>query len=181
MALVDLLQSKSIDISKWGKGIFKSVDNLFDEIRKSDCILTDEPTRIISIAVIKIIRENNILIEQSQKMRNGIFRLRNKLPREKIKIGESIKHAAIRCLNEELNISNNDFRILSIKEEPKVFLKESDSYPELITKYNQYDVSVQAKSLPLNDFSTNEKGEEHDPVEIHFWRWVPLNQITNLK
>jgi len=164
---------RTIDISKWGKNGYKSIENLWEEIKNKDCVISENVIRQISIAVINIEKDKHVLIESSQKLKDGFVRNRNKLPREKIKEGETILNASIRCLKEELNLEEIRFEITNIVNNPKIYTKESASYPGLKTEYIQYDVYVQA-DLPFSDFSTKESGEIHDPVDVHFWKWQKM-------
>ncbi len=175
--LIDFLNENNIDISEWGKQGHKSIDNLLGELHEKDCIIKTEVIREISIAVVNIENKGKLLFEESQKMKNGFIRQRNKLPREKIKQNEEVIEAAYRCLKEEINLEVEDFTIIKVCETPKVYTKVSASYPNLKTRYLHYDIFVSTDKLPNENFTTKENGEEHDPVDIHYWAWVTKNNI----
>ena len=177
--LIKFLKTNNVDISNWGKLGHKSVDNLFDEIVEKDCLIREGPLREISIAVINLKKQGNLLIEKSQKMKSGFIRKRNKLPREKIKQNENVMIASYRCMKEEINLDISDFNIIKISDEPQIYIKESASYPNLKTKYLHYDVFIETNKLPIGDFTTMENGEKHDPVEFHFWTWSPYSNFKN--
>lgn len=169
--LIDYLKEINIPLNKWGDNGNKSIENLWGEIINNDCIITENNLRQISVVAVYIEKNDHILYEDYQILKDGNIRQRNKPPREKKKEQESVLSAAIRCLKEELNLEESDFEILTINETPIVYTKESASYPGLKTRYLQYDVSVNAK-IPFNPFSTKENGEEHDPVDAHYWKWT---------
>lgn len=170
--LCRFLSESNIDYSKWGKNEYKSINDLYLEIVNGDCMIEDGPVRQISISVVNISVDEYILYEKGQMMKSGSYRKRNKLPREKIKVGEGANNAAIRCMKEELGLQRDEYEILSVAKEPIVYVKESASYPNLKTRYLQYDVIVGTKALPSSDFETNESGDIHDPVMAHYWEWI---------
>ncbi len=175
--LISFLKENNIDVSEWGKQGHKSIDNLLAELQEEDCVIKTEAIREISIAVINIENKGKLLFEESQRMKNGFIRQRNKLPREKIKQNEEVIEAAHRCLKEEVNLQVEDFTIIKASKTPKVYIKESASYPNLKTRYLHYDIFVSTDKLPNENFTTKENGEEHDPVDIHYWTWITKNNI----
>ena len=170
--LIILLNANGIDASSWGRAGFKSLENLYSEIINGDCLISEDAIRQISIAVIRIELDGFLLYENGQRLRNGYYRERKKLPREKIKLGENINSATIRCMSEELRLGVDDFKVISINEDAQIYLKNSASYPNLNTRYKQYDVVVETDALPFEDFSTKESGDIYDPVEVHYWKWI---------
>jgi hypothetical protein len=97
-------------------------------------------------------------------------------PTEKIKPGENPVEAAIRCLQEELEVSPSQVRILSGAVAPEQTLQESPSYPGLATNYIRYKVEARVKGLPRRPFSTTEAAhDDGDPVKNHQWLWGPAD------
>jgi hypothetical protein len=93
-------------------------------------------------------------------------------PTEKLKPGESQVEAAIRCLQEELEISPNRVKIVSYTAKPEQVSQESPSYPGLTTTYIRYQVEAKVAGLPHEPFSTTESvHDDGDPVKHHQWLW----------
>jgi len=172
------LHGQGIDLSAWGNGKNKSVDNLWQEIVAHDCRLLAGPKRMVEMAVIIVEAKSKVLCEAKQEFRDGRTRIRNKPPGEKMQTGETVRETVFRCVKQELRIRQNAFRIAKIYDTPVSAIKESDSYPGLTTEYAQHYAKVFIPSLPLNDFSTEELGDAHDPVRRHWWTWKDRKELT---
>lgn len=170
-ALEKWLNKSGINTKGWEVQAKKTLVNLWDEYKSGDCILKDGPLRHITIVILIIIRGNNILFETKQKFVNGIYRIRNKPPREKVKPNETIIEATKRCLKQELQLLELDYQILNISNTPKIYKRESDSYPGLNTEYTEYFADISTLKLPNISFLTKEIGDAYDPVEEHYWEW----------
>ena len=177
-ALADWLRGQGLDLSNWGLGKAKSVEDLWREITAEDCSLSPGPTRSVVLAVILIEDKNRLLCEAKQELRDGRIRLRSKPPREKVRRGEKIIAGVMRCLEQELRISPDVCRIVSIPERPIRVARESDSYPGLRTVYLEYWARVAVPNLPREDFCTEESGDPHDPVFRHWWTWVDREAVS---
>lgn len=167
------LASNGIDISRWGRGTAKNVENLWDEILSGESRLQENPTlRIIPVTQVIVRRGNNILIEAEQEFVDNRRRARNHPPSEKMKHGEHYIDAAVRCLQEELGLDGQDIEIIpstyrQIQEEA-----ESLSYPGLWTRYIFHVVEAKVNGLPDSDFWTIETVDnEQEAVKKHFWVW----------
>jgi uncharacterized protein YhbP (UPF0306 family)/ADP-ribose pyrophosphatase YjhB (NUDIX family) len=149
------------------------VENLWAELVEGETrIQNDPPLRLVQIVSV-IIRDGKlILVEAGQEFGENQYRYRGMPPTEKIKPGESQVEAAIRCLQEEMEVSPNRVKILSWMAEPEEELQESPSYPGLTTKYIRYKVEAKVDGLPRQPFSTVEAAhDDGDPVKNHQWLW----------
>lgn len=168
------LNSKEIDYSQWGKDNTKTIQNLWTEICQGESLIQDfPPLRIIQVVQILIRRGGKILVEDKQDLGNDGHRYRGMPPSEKIKPGENMMNAAIRGIEEELQVKRKDITkvLSSIKEKKET--RESNSYPGLNTRYIIYEVEAEINNLPEQDFWTSESIDNHtDPVTRHQWKWV---------
>lgn len=179
--LKDLLVSEDMDITCWGINSAKNIENLWDEILEGETVIQQSPLlRVISVVIILIRKGSNILIETKQELFDGRTRLRNYPPSEKIKAGENYLDAAIRCLEEELQIGRDNIKILESTHRESYKQDKSPSYPGLTTQYIFHTVEAEIDSLPTTDFSTSEATQNFkDPVKTHYWVWVFEDHIQN--
>ncbi|HSM26419.1 MAG TPA: NUDIX domain-containing protein [Anaerolineaceae bacterium] len=174
------LSDQKIELHLWNCGNAKSLENLFNEIIEGDCsIQLNPPMRIINAVQVLIFRSQSLLVELEQEMIDDRTRKRNLPPSEKMKPGEDCKEAAIRCLVEELQLSQDEIKILTEECKPFIRYRKSRSYPGLKTKYYVYRVQAQVDQLPEGNFWSKEKeSEEHaDIVRRHYWGWSPSKNI----
>lgn len=171
--LKEWLIVNGIDISGWGKGGKKSIENLWDEFANGDIqLLNNPPSRVVNVVEVSILRGDSVLIEAVQEFGTGEQRFRNRLPSEKIRIGESYFDAALRCLEEELGIDKQNVTSMTIADKPQESITDSPSYPGLATKYTFHSITVEVNGLPQGDFWRENAAFEHgDPVKRHYWRW----------
>ncbi len=179
--LAEWLLSNGIDISNWGSGTAKTVDSLLGEINQGEVILQDNPPlRVVSIARVLVTKGDKVLVEGDQLLNDGRVRRRNRPPSEKMKPEETYMDAAVRCLEEELNISSEDIQVLSTTYSASVSEAFSPSYPGLNTKYVIHSVDAIVQNLPDTDFWTKEKrAERYVDVEYHIWRWVNRHDLPS--
>ncbi len=178
--LQQLLISNDIDLTKWGKYGAKSLDDLWREIQGGETILSNNPLcRTIHFVQIIIRLDGKILIETEQEMSDGRIRTRNRPPAEKMKPGESIEIAALRGLQEELNLSPNLINLLSINKNHRIAKASSPSYPGLTTHYHFNTVEAAVPGLPNTDFTSKEQSPE-DPIRKHFWSWISIDEAKKL-
>ena len=172
-ALAAWLASHEVDISGWGRNGHKSIGNLFAEIHRGESRLQGEPPRrLVEVVKILISRGERYLIEAGQDFVNGEYRELERLPSEKMKPGEEIRQVALRCLEEELDVSRERVRLKAQRYRPEQREAASASYPGLLTRYIFHYVEAEVEGLPNGDFSTLEKaGGPGDPVHRHYWRW----------
>lgn len=168
------LTSKGLDMTHWGVGAFKSVENLWAELVAGESQIQDEPPlRLVQIVTVIIRDGQHILVEAGQEFGENQYRYRGMPPTEKLKPGENQVEAAIRCMQEELDVSPHRIEILSSLAEPERTWLESPSYPGLTTHYVRYEVEAKVEGLPRQPFSTTEAAHaDGDPVKNHQWLWA---------
>ncbi len=167
------LTAKGIDLSQWGQGPSKSVENLWDELVNGEMYLQDEPAlRVVPVVQIIIRRGDYILIETIQEFADKRQRFRDHPPSEKMQPGESYLEAAKRCLREELGVTDQDIEILANTHQTKTQQRESPSYPGLRTQYLIHIVEANVAGLPETNFWTHEAEHNRtDVVKRHYWAW----------
>jgi hypothetical protein len=166
------LLQQGLDISCWSGMGKKTFEDLWAEVLIGDCTLTKGPIRVVKFLSIEIRRKNLVLHEIKQQLRDGTTRERNQPPAEKIRPGESVKTALLRCLRDELGLHENSCRIVLRSEEPTFFEEDSRSYPGLKTHYLKFSADVFSASLPEEDFSTEEQAGCDSSVLRHWWSWI---------
>lgn len=183
--LREWLVERRIDLSQWGVGEAKSLIDLWNEIRKGDTQLSDNPVcRRVNVAVVFIPSaetdqqsQSQYLIETEQVMADQRIRPRGWPPSEKIQEDEPLPDAAKRCIEEELGISNQAVKIIRQIPDARIELRHSPSYPGLITEYRLHVVEAQVQGLPQRAFETEEeRKDDTDPVRTHRWSWGELPQ-----
>jgi hypothetical protein len=167
------LSAHNIDVTAWGAGPAKSVENLWAELAAGESQLEDNPPlRQVRLVNLIIRRGNKMLVEAAQEFGDNQQRQRGLPPAEKIKPGETHQQAALRCLQEELQIDPAAVTILADTSQPRLQMQESPSYPGLRTQYWLYQVEAAVSGLPDTNFSTTESPhDDGDPVKIHQWIW----------
>lgn len=174
------LIDQKIDLLLWNRGNAKSVENLFNEIILGDSLIQlNPPMRIIHVVQVLIFRNQTLLVEIEQEMNDERTRKRNLPPSEKMKPGEDCRQAAIRCLVEELQVSEDQVAILTTDCKAFIRYRNSRSYPGLKSKYFVYHVQAQVEQLPEENFWSKEKEslKHTDIVRRHYWGWSPMKKI----
>ena len=167
------LTRNGIDISAWGTGNSKTLTDLWHELIRGEIILHEyPPLRVVNVVQVIIRRNDCILVETEQILRNGRKRQRNQPPAEKFKPGETYHEAALRCLQEELGI---DHRLIDLQIETHRQIKNychSFSYPGLPSLYTVHIVEADVQELPIADFwRDNQSFVSGDAVKKHRWGW----------
>ncbi|GIK42319.1 MAG: hypothetical protein BroJett011_61520 [Chloroflexota bacterium] len=170
------LESKGIDTTRWGIDGAKTVENLWAELIEGESQLQDDPPqRQVRVVNVMIRAGQRLLVEGEQEFGANQSRYRGQPPAEKLKPGESPVEAAIRCLQEEMEVNPNRVQVLSWTEEPEQILLDSPSYPGLATCYTRYEVEARVTGLPRRPFTTTETAhDDGDPVKYHQWLWAEL-------
>ena len=141
-ALGELLEQHGINLHKYGKGEAKTVQHLFDEIRKRECTLKVEDSALIRrvrVAVLRImLPDGRFLRELYQEfIEDGRRRTRtlDGTAGEKLKAGESPREAVTRLVREEFPL----LRGANTREVEVVTETDSrqKSYPGLVTIYEK--------------------------------------------
>jgi hypothetical protein len=170
--LEQFLISKGIDTSLWGKGDAKSVSDLWNEIISGDSSIQAKPfMRIVNAVKIIIRKDKKVLTEFQQELQDGRKRSRNMLPSEKKHIAENYRAAVKRAIYEEFGINEDDIESIIPTGETKQEIRESISYPGLLTRYRYYFYEARINNLPGSEFWTIEKREAHSPIKRHLWKW----------
>ncbi len=168
-----LIQNE-IATTDWGVKGTKSVQNLWDELVNEDAQLQlNPPLRQVRVTEVLIQKDGYILIELEQEFGNGDKRMRRRFPSEKMHADEDCTTAALRCLEEELEVSAEAITFLSPAYKRAKQTTNSPSYPGLHTQYTFYRIAVDVKGLPEEDFWRDNQAFEHgDPVKRHHWAWI---------
>jgi ADP-ribose pyrophosphatase YjhB (NUDIX family) len=171
------LKANGMDTALWGVGGAKSVQNLWSELIAGESQLqADPPLRLVQVVNVIIRQGQHLLVEAKQEFGENQTRDRSSPPAEKIKPGESPVEAAIRCLQEEMEVNPDRVKILAWTAEPEQVRLESPSYPGLISNYIRYEVEAKVAGLPRRPFSTIETAhDDGDPVKNHQWLWKPIS------
>ncbi|MBA2809288.1 NUDIX hydrolase [Streptomyces sp. KM273126] len=171
--LQEWLRSNGIPCESWGIGAVKSVRNLWDEITSGEATLSDDPPlRHVSVVSVRIGQDGKQLTEVGQLMAGGAERKRNSPPTEKMKPGETVVAAVLRCLAEELGVRERDVTIDPLSLSVAVEKVVSPSYPGLPSEYRLHTVDAQVSGLPGTSFTTEEASGCWDAViSRHFWEW----------
>jgi hypothetical protein len=167
------LALKQIDTALWGSGGAKSVENLWSELMAGDSELQDDPPlRLVRLVNVLIRSGDKILIEVGQQFGQNQQRYRDTPPAEKMKPAETPPAAALRCLQEELQVLPDQVQLGAVSERES-HLGESPSYPGLPTCYLIYEVEATVAGLPTSEFWTIEaEHADGDPVKNHHWQWI---------
>ena len=171
------LQSAGVGTATWGTGSAKAVADLWREVQRGEATFVENPLRrCVSVVELLIRRADTVLVETGQELADGRRRARNRPPAEKVSAAETCVEAAVRCAVEELGVKHEDVKIIGEPEGPVLSVRESSSYPGLLTEYRFFRVAVQIDSLPTHDFSTQEAG---DAVSMHWWEWQPIESVAD--
>lgn len=172
-----LMHAHQIDLSRWGNGTAKSLDDLWREISSGEIYMQLNPFRRVLTGVVSVVirQGDKVLVEHEQVLADGRHRKRDILPSEKMKYGESYLEAVQRCLQEELHIDPLQTEILHTTYQQKREFRDSGSYPGLLSEYIIHTVEVRVKGLPDTDFWTS----EHNTMEgQHHWVWKEASQYA---
>ena len=170
------LDRAGIDLMAWGQDGAKTAVYLLRELEEGDCELHDNPPRrVVRVVELLISREGMQLMEVAQELADGRFRHRNLPPSEKMKTGEAVDAAAIRCAEEELLVDKTAVSILTATHPQKERQLVSPSYPGLLTLYTIFSVKTAVDGLPADDFwRDNSAATAGDPIRRHQWGWREL-------
>jgi hypothetical protein len=165
------LQQSGVDLTRWGVADAKRVVDLWEELMQGETRLFASPLgRAIRMVSLLIERDDQILIELRQEMRDGRIRNRQLLPTEKLFEEEAIVSGARRCLEEELGVAEPTCELTVVSQQ--VQRLNSPSYPGVPTTYHVTYIAVSLPQLPMHDF-TIENRSHTDPIVSHTWGWRP--------
>ena len=165
------LARNGIDVSSWSTGAAKGLAELYSEAAAGESQFEKcRVLRKVSVVVLLIRCDNRVLIELEQELSDGRHRARDFPPSDKLLPQESIEQGAARCLQEELGITSR-YRIMPSANQQQC-IKESQSYPGLLTWYTFHFVEASVDELPSDDFwRANTTSSPADPVVKHRWGW----------
>lgn len=173
--LKNFLRTEGIDISRWGKGEAKTIEQFFREIEKGESVLkTGEDGELIRELVIcgadvfytlpggRKLR----LKEQKQVFYDGRVRYRDygHAVSEKISPNEDPKEGILRGIREELGIGG-EMPVKEVKKDEKFQL--SNSYPGLMSHYIRFIYDVELEEDQFNP----EGYVEHGSTCITYFIW----------
>lgn len=177
--LENYLRKFDIPISSWGTGKSKNLEDLYNEILNKECSLIESGEslhRIIEFVGIKIFyktEDGNLyfLKEDSQEFNDGRVRRRN-MPTsvaEKMKFGESPLGAAVRGIEEELDVKISSAQLTNKTD--IIYNGSSMSYPGLRSKY---------KGVGFVCYLNKNQFKESGYVEVQqtkktFFKWVKIS------
>jgi len=177
-----LLLDCCVDITVWGIGDAKTLDQLVKEVIDGESRLlrseNGELTRSVEVVqgVITYVDENGEtfqLVEEKQVFGDGRVRVRNRLidisVAEKMKPDEDPREALIRGLKEELEITEG----AQIADNPEVDSKDEDSlsYPGLRSQYQIYTFVVE---LDESAYKPEGYAEVQDD-KTNYFVWKKIN------
>lgn len=171
------LQNNGIDLSKWGQGDAKTVEQLFEEIEEGETELIKDidgklVRKVLCVGADIYYTDGDKtfrLKEEKQMFADGRVRVRDfgRAVSEKMKFGEYSHDAMVRGIQEELGISSN----VSLQEiETVVETKDSPSYPGLTSNYV---VDVFKVELVPRQYKPEGYVEERDGLTTYFvWEQI---------
>ena len=172
--LYSILKEYDIDLSKWGIGRYKTVSQLFKEIKEGECVLYGfngilrREVNFVGARVIYMIDKiRYVLTEDRSIFKDGRVRVRDiwYSMAEKFKFGEDHEEALIRGMEEELGIVVNGNQCFFYN---KLRFQDNGDFPGLESYHNGYSYLVL-----LNEEQYKEEGyiEHQSDKDIYFtWR-----------
>lgn len=173
VALQEWLAGHGIVTTAWGQGQTKNAADLWVEVVGGESVLAeDPPRRLVQVVHVEVWQDGRRVLEAEQEMEDGRFRPRHHPPSEKMKPGESVREAALRCLEEELGVERTAVTFLPHPPTTERHLADSHSYPGLLTEYTLHTLHVAVSGLPTTPFwRDNRAAAQGDPVRRHRWEW----------
>lgn len=133
----------------YGKGDAKTVEDLDKEISEGETEIIWEPVRVVRVARLKVVYSDGEkdfeIYENRQVFADGRVRRRNiEGLCEKLKVNEQPNDGALRCLREELGLSDEAIKACKITHiaTNNSLECESLSYPGLKSRYRFYEYIV---------------------------------------
>lgn len=164
--LRDILVENGVRVEDFGKSGAKKLEDLFRELQNKETEIVKEGDKIfrkISALSISVKHESGgkkyVLVEEKQIFADGRERKRTPLGSlsEKLRRDEDPKVAVARALQEELSINTNytPSFVETINE-----IKESGSYPSLLTKYvfYRYNIDLENEDYKPEGYVEHEEG-----------------------
>ena len=177
--LIEVLNNFNISLYEWGKGPYKTIEHLWNEIKEDECVLFDingTLQREVNFVGAKIYYDDNekryFLKEEKAIFKDGRERVRDiwYSMAEKFKFGEDPTEALIRGMKEELNIDITDNQITYYN---KMYFPSDGDYPGIISFHTGYSYLI-----VLNEDQYNVDGyvENQTDKDIYFiWNEIEYN------
>lgn len=172
------LEGNGVDVSLYGRGTSKTVEELLHEVRRGESVLQlspdGMPLRIVRVLSLLIRNSRGeVLIEEQQIRPNGSVRSRGLPLSEKLVGMEDWRSAIHRAVREELGSilpENPQITVNDGSYRQTVESSVSVSYPQLRCQYQCHRVEVQVEGLPTaGKFVTLEKCK-NGVLQLH-WAW----------
>ncbi|KAL6753894.1 hypothetical protein V8C86DRAFT_2717776 [Haematococcus lacustris] len=161
--LVAWLDKHGVNTQAYGKGVSKSISELFYEHARKESVLElqdSKPLRVVRVLSLHILNTHGqVLYEAEQVLPDGRSRRRCVPLSEKLIGDESWQEAVPRAVQEELGSALPEGYQVSLVEGSYRELQEvssSMSYPGLPTKYTFHRVDASVTGLPAGPFETFE-------------------------
>lgn len=190
----DLLAKHMIDVSKFGKGQAKTLDELCKEIIRGEANLMQDATehkklvRVVDVVLLRIRssadKKGKFLIEAGEQYADGRKRTTCRMPGTKQRPHESVKGTAQRILATILRMVDCDVRFRFSTKELFEEVQDSPSYPGMNTVYRKHIVEgiVCTKDQKVLERIGVPKGEtwtcEGDRKDTKYWEWWTQKQCT---
>jgi len=137
--LIEYLQARDVDVSQFGEGKAKSIQDISKELIKGDSILMEDENgkvrRVVEVVAVRIINSETqgLLVQTEQEHSDGSKSIVNRLPQAKRRSDENLLHTVWRILKGTLKMDliHTDLDVNSVMVIEAE--KDSASYPGLLT------------------------------------------------
>jgi hypothetical protein len=133
------LKDAGVNVNKYGVEDAKTLAFLFNEIQQGECYLEYADGfvyRIVEVVFTRVLfKDKFVLVETHDQLPDGRIRGRYQLPGRKKKTGEETYHTAMSCLMNDLDLNDNDVRIIP---ERTNYFRRRDACPHL----SRYQIKV---------------------------------------
>lgn len=176
--LTTWLQENGVDVSLYGVGTSKTVEELLGEVQNGESTLrvSSDGVPLRTVRVLSLLIRNSrgeVLVEEQQVRPNGSVRSRGLPLSEKLVATEEWRPAVDRAIREELGSilpSNPQITVDEGSYRQTVESSVSVSYPQLRCQYQCHRVEVQVEGLPnAGKFVTVENCRD-GVLQLH-WAW----------
>lgn len=200
--LQDLLVHYDVDVSKFGVGKAKSLDQLLHELETHECRMLLRNRKAIRVVDLMVLRlkspSGKYLIEVNQKMSNGTNRDVQRLPAVMRKAGgsgiEMARSEVARLLQQELNttvkVVNVSLNVVDSMQDAVSSVETSASYPGLDSVYrrsffnatvNKVASPAELKKLGLSQADETSFKTTLDNGDCTTFEWWPAPKCEEYK
>lgn len=169
------LAQHQIDPAHWNGA---KVETLFDDLKKGECVLEVKEGKLhrrVNVVSVRCFHTNQNqerlkLVEEKQVFEDGKVRHRGyEFVSETMKPNETPHHAAVRALEEELQISDPELQFQATPEYDENKTKDSTTYVGIPTHYIVYHFKTE---IPARLFRETYV-EDENGTQTHF-KWVKV-------